>query len=88
MDLSASIIIEKDSDGNLQKKIKSNLDGSIIVIDKGKNIKDLSKKERDSIEEQDNLHNYNNLVNRAGSATGIYTVAFGVINVVRLVLFL
>ena len=54
-----SIIIEKDLEGNRNKKVPSDLSESFLIIDRGKDLTHLSQKEQRAINEQDNLHNYN-----------------------------
>jgi len=86
--LEESVIFEKDKDGNLEKKIRSDLTESILVIDKCKNINDLYKKDQDIIKEQDNLASYNKLVNCSEKATGVYTAGSIILSIARFALFL
>lgn len=59
--LSDSIFIEKDNNGILHKKLKSNLTENFLIIEKGKNLSHLSQKEQYILNEQTNLHNYNQI---------------------------
>ena len=77
--LTESIMIEKDNNGVLNKKIKSNLTESFLVIDKGKELTHLSQKEQDILNEQTNLHNYNQVKKNVGVAGTVlsYVVSVG-----------
>jgi len=90
--LDESIIIEKNNDGNFEKKIKSNLSESILIVDKGKNLDDLNKKEQASIGEQDNLAAYQNTINYSQKGVTIYTVGYYTVavagSIVKFALFL
>ncbi len=57
--LEESIIIEKDNHGNRNMKVRSDLSESFLVINNGKNLEELSKRDKSAIDEQDNLYNYN-----------------------------
>lgn len=69
-ELGKSIII-KDNYGNKTTKIKSNLSESILVVNNGKNLDELNITERQSIEEQDNLYNYNKTKEYFNKASGV-----------------
>lgn len=58
IDLEESIIIEKDIEGNRNMKVRSDLSESFLVVDKGKKLEELPRREHNAIVEQDNLHNY------------------------------
>lgn len=74
-----SIIIEKDYNGITNKKIPSDLTESFLIIDKGKDLRHLSRKEQNIINEQDNLHNYNEIKKQVGIIGTVmsYTISFG-----------
>jgi hypothetical protein len=67
-ELEASILIDQ----NYDQKIKSNLSESFIVIDEGKKLVELNKKEQYAINEQNNLHNYIKATTYADKANTIY----------------
>jgi len=73
-----SIIIEKDLEGNHNKKVPSDLTESFLIIDKVKDLTRLSQKEQKAVNEQNNLHNYNKL-KQYGKNAG---VAYGVLGYV------
>lgn len=70
--LEESVIVEKDNFGNINKKVRSDLTESFLVVDRPKNLKELSKKEQQSIEEQDSYHNYKNTSEKIKKAKGYY----------------
>lgn len=74
--LDESIVIGKNNDGNFEKKIKSNLSESILIVDKGKKLDELSKIEQKSIKEQDNLAAYQNTIDYSQKGVTIYTVGY------------
>lgn len=74
--LGESVIIEKDNWGNLNKKIRSDLTESFLVVENGKNLIELNKKEQGSITEQDAYSNYQNAETYLKKANGVYTVAY------------
>ncbi|AYV76884.1 MAG: hypothetical protein Barrevirus3_4 [Barrevirus sp.] len=75
-DLRESMIIEKDNYGNINKKIRSELGESFLLIDKGKNIGELDKREQNVILEQDSYHNYQNGNEYLKKLGSLYTVAY------------
>ena len=78
-DLTESVFVEKDDHGLLSKKIKSNLTESFLVIDRGKDLTHLSQKEQNILNEQTNLHNYNNIKKQAGIVGKVfgYAISWG-----------
>jgi hypothetical protein len=74
--LNTSVIIEKDLEGNRNKKIPSNLSESFLVVDKGKDLTQLNQKEQNAINEQNNLHNYNE-IKKYGQKASIVTNILG-----------
>ena len=77
--LTESIIIEKDNHGIFNKKIKSNLTESFLVIDRGKDLTHLNQKEQNVLNEQTNLHNYNQVKQKIGIVSTVvgYVVSVG-----------
>ena len=69
-----SVIIDKNLEGEVIKKHGSKLGESYIIVDKCKNINELSKKEKQSIDEQDNLRNYEVAKTYANKGTYLYGV--------------
>ena len=76
-----NIIIDKDENGNRITKLKSNLSESFIIVDHGKNITELDKKDQFVINEQKNLHDYAETKQYVEKANGIYSVVKYVINI-------
>lgn len=74
--LAESMIFEKDNYGNLNKKVKSDLTESFLVIENGKKLEELNKKEQDIIKEQDSYSNYQNASAYCQKASGLYKVAY------------
>ncbi len=84
-----SIIIEKDMEGNQNKKIRSDLGQSFLILDRGKNIDELDKIERKALNKQNELKEYENYATyyrKGNSIYGIFStiakvgaLAFGVI---------
>ena len=72
--LTDSIYIEKDMDGNRHMKVKSNLSESFILIDKGKDLTELNKKDQNIINEQKNLHDYVTTKEYVEQANGVHKV--------------
>ncbi|QKF94274.1 hypothetical protein QKU48_gp0816 [Fadolivirus algeromassiliense] len=88
IDLEASIIITKDNDGNQVKKIKSELSESILVIDKGKDLNELSKKEQAIIQEQDNYRAYTQTKNATDKLGTVYSVCYYAVSIGKMIMFL
>ena len=86
--LEESVIIEKDNSGNQVKKIRSDLSESFMVVEKGKNMQELNKKERDIIKEQDAYSNYQNTNAHFKKANGAYKAAYYVLSVGKWLLLL
>ena len=86
--LEESVIFERDCDGNLEKKVRSDLTESVLVLDSMKKVDDAYKKERDIIKEQDNLASYDRLVSCTDKATGVYTAGSVIFSMVRFALIL
>lgn len=59
-------------------KLHQDLEESFMVIDKGKDLNELTMREYKSIKEQDNLHNYDKMINYTEQAQGVYKI-FGYI---------
>lgn len=76
-ELTESILIIKDNDGHTNKKVPSNLTESFLIIDKGKNLKHLSKKDQNILNEQTNLHNYNKIKEQIDNNVGIVGTVVG-----------
>lgn len=74
--LTESVIFEKDNYGNLNKKVKSDLTESFLVIENGKKLEELNKREQDIIKEQDSYSNYQNASAYCQKASGLYKVAY------------
>lgn len=74
--LAESMIIEKDNYGNLNKKVKSDLTESFLVIETGKNLKELNKRDQDIILEQDSYAKYQNINNYYQKANGLYKIGY------------
>jgi hypothetical protein len=70
--LEESVIIEKDNFGNINKKVRSDLSESFLIIDKGKDLKELNKSEHAIIKEQDSYHKYKNTTEYLSRADGVY----------------
>ncbi|ARF09582.1 hypothetical protein Indivirus_1_205 [Indivirus ILV1] len=79
--LKESIIIEKDNYGNSNKKLKSDLTESFLIVDKGKNLNELDKKEQDIIKEQDSYSNYQNANTYIKKANNAYTISCYVVSI-------
>jgi len=73
-DLEESIIFERDKDGVLSKKINSDIGESFIIMDEKKDLKEINKKEYNTIKEQENLHQYNKGSSVLKKLGPIYTV--------------
>jgi len=86
--LTDSIIIEKNIDGNRNMKVKSNLSESFILIDKGKNLTELDKKDQNIINEQNNLHDYVVTKEYVDQASGVYSVVKYVVGIGKWILLL
>jgi len=86
--LAESVIIEKDNSGNQVKKIRSDLSESFMVVEKGKNMQELNKKEQDIIKEQDAYSNYQNTNAHFKKANGAYKAAYYVLSVGKWLLLL
>jgi hypothetical protein len=69
-----SVILDKNMEGELIKKHDSKLGESYIIVEKGKDLKQLSNKEKRSIDEQDNLRNYEVAKTYANKGTYFYGV--------------
>lgn len=85
-DLEESIIIFKDTEGNLNKKIHSDLGESILVIEKGKNLSELNKKEQDAIKEQDNYRAYEQTKKATEKINSTYSVISYVLGLGKIIL--
>ena len=72
--LEESIIVEKDNFGNINRKVRSDLSESFLIVDKTKDLSELDKKEQQIILEQDSYHNYKNMSNKMQKANGVYKV--------------
>jgi hypothetical protein len=72
--LTESVYIEKDNDGNRNMKVKSHLSESFILIDKGKDLTELNKRDQNAINEQKNLHDYTVAKEYVEEANGIYSI--------------
>lgn len=77
--LGESIIIEKDNYGNRNMKVKSNLSESFLVINNGKNLEELSKREKNAIDEQNNLYNYNQAKEYVDKTNNIVSWGYSII---------
>lgn len=86
--LEESVIFEKDNEGNIEKKVRSELTESILVLDHMKNVETAYKKEREIIKEQDNLASYDRVIHCTEKATGVYTAGTVILSMVRFALFL
>lgn len=87
-DLGESIIIAKDNEGNLNKKIRSELSESILVIEKGKNLDELSKKEQTVINEQDNYRAYDQTKNATDKLGTVYSICYYGLSIGKMIMFL
>ena len=74
--LAESVIVEKDNYGNINKKVKSDLTESFLIVDHGKNLSELSKREQQVILEQDSYHKYKKTTEYLQKANGVYGVAY------------
>jgi hypothetical protein len=83
-----SIIIDKDNFGNINRKVRSDLSESFLIVDRTKDLSELNKKEQQIILEQDSYHNYKNASNKLQKANGVYKVARYVIGVGKWLIFL
>jgi len=72
--LGESIVIKKDKNGDKNMKINSNLSESFLVINGGKNLKELNQKDQAIINEQKNLHDYTSAKKYVEKANGVYSV--------------
>lgn len=72
--LEESVIIEKDNEGNINRKVRSDLSESFLIVDRGKNLVELDKKEQQIILEQDSYHKYKNTSEYLSKASGVYKV--------------
>lgn len=84
--LEESIIIAKDNFGNQTFKINSELSESFLVIEKGKNLNELSKHERNALKELDDLHNFQKNKEYLNKASGIYTFAYYLVGIGKWIL--
>lgn len=77
--LEESIIIQRNDQGITHKTIHSNLTESFLIIDKGKDLRHLNLKEQAVINEQTNLHHYNQIKDKVGVASTVigYVVSVG-----------
>lgn len=66
LNLEESVIVERDMNGYTNKKIRSNLTESFLVIDKGKDLTRLSQKEQNALKSQDNLRVYTKVKDKVG----------------------
>lgn len=73
--LECSIIIEKDNEGFRNKKIKSNLNESFLLIESGKNLEELDNDEYQIITLQDDLLKVDNAKSLIKKAGIVYTIA-------------
>jgi len=71
-----SVIIEKDNYGNINKKVKSDLTESFLIIDHGKNLSELPKREQQVITEQDSYYKYKKTTAYFEKAKGISGAAY------------
>ena len=83
--LEESIIISKDNNGNINKKIYSNLGESILVIEKGKKLDELNKKEQNVIMEQDNYRAYEQTIK---ASERVNTIMSYVLRIGKFILFI
>lgn len=88
IDLEQSVILEKDNFGNLAKKIPSDLSESILVVDKGKKLSELSKKEQAAIKEQDNYYAYDQTKNITSQASTVYKATYYALSICKWVMVL
>ena len=79
--LRESVIIEKDNYGNINKKVQSDLSESFFIVDHGKNISELNKKEQNIILEQDSYHKYKKTNEYMQKASGVYGAAYYVLRI-------
>ena len=86
--LQESVIVEKDNFGNINKKVRSDLSESFLIVDKGKNLLELDKKEQQVILEQDSYHKYKNTSDKLQKANGVYKAARYVIGIGKWLIFL
>lgn len=70
--LRESIIIEKDN----SKKLRSDLTESFMVIENGKDLKELNKRDLDIILEQDSYAKYQNANYYCQKANGLYKIGY------------
>ena len=70
--LGESIIIEKDNYGHNVKKVPSDLTESFLIVENGKNINELNKKDQAVLKEQDSYYNYKNTSNHFQKANIVY----------------
>ncbi len=66
---------------DLNKKVKSDLTESFLVIDHGKNLNELNKKEQNIIKEQDSYSKYQNTNAYCQKASGLYKIAYYAISI-------
>lgn len=78
--------VERDRDGNVIKKIRSNLTESFIVVDTGKDLDELDKKEINTIKMQDDLKNYTQTKQYIGKFSGVYSAVGMAVGVGTLVI--
>jgi hypothetical protein len=73
-----SVLVEKNKNGEIIKKQNSQLGESYMIMDKGKNIDELSVKEKKVINAQDDLKNYEITTGYVQNGTYLYGM-FGVV---------
>ena len=88
-DLENSIIIVKDNEGNMVKKIPSDLSESFLIIDdNGKETYEMTDQEINNVDSQNNLHDYNSAKKYFQKAGVLYSFAYCVFKFGKWVLLL
>lgn len=87
IDLGESLYLVKDNDGNTIKKLKSDLSESFLVVENGKNLKEISNKERQSIQSQDALHDLENKKEYVKKINGVTSVGYYILSLGKWILF-
>ena len=68
-----SIIVDKDLDGHVNTHIYSDIGENYIVLEKGKNLDELSNIEKQSIDKQNDFKNYKKIVKYSKLSNKVYS---------------
>ena len=67
-----SMIIFKDNDGYYQKKVRSEIGESYLILDENRDIDELNQSERNIIKRQDDFKKYDNVCKQLNKFSSVY----------------